>query len=628
MSHPQQQSTDVTNSPGGAGSAPAAPAPPGERAHPAQPSAGRGSTVGIALALAVFSFLLYIPSLSAPFVDYDDPQYVTRNAMVQMGLTAQSVKWAVTTSTFGNWLPVTWLSHLLDVQLFGLNAGGHHATSAALHGLNATLVFLALQSMTGFRWRSAAVAAFFAVHPLRVESVTWIAERKDVLCATFFLLALLAYAAYSRRPSPWRFGVVLGMHALGLMSKTMLVTLPCVLLLLDFWPLRRFACCAPAEDTVGEGARGDAPAGRSVGWLLLEKLPLFGLSAVSSVWTLTLQSEVGAMWGGRDFTLWQRVANAVVSIPRYFALTAWPTNLSIFYPHPGHWPIATVAAAGVLVAALTVASVVLIRRRSYLAVGWFWFLGMLVPVIGLVQVGLQSIADRYTYIPGIGLLVMAVWGMADLLRARPQFRRPAVALGLAGLVALSVGTIRQQRHWQSTYDLFSHALSVDQNNWLAHSMVGMVCDAAGEDEAALGHYKLAIELNPNHPDAYHNYGRKLHRLGRLDEAMELYRKGLQIQPDHPMTHFNLGIALAARKQYDAAASELELASRYDPRNAMVRVAWGAALMSQGKGGDATARFNEALEIDPNNAFARNLLQQATAPQAAQPPATAPVAITE
>ena len=596
---------------------------PGAGVGPAVPSRGqvsqRAVNTTLAVVLAVASLLLYVPSLFNGFVDYDDPLYVTANRVVQQGITASGVKWAFTTTTFGNWLPVTWLSHMLDAELFGLKAGGHHFTSAAIHAANAALLFLALNMMTGTRWRAFAVAAVFAVHPLRVESVTWVAERKDVLCATFFLLALMAYTAYARRPSLAGYGMVLALHALGLMSKTMLVTLPFLLLLLDFWPLRRLAAAQ------GAGGEGGAAAGepRRVGWLLLEKVPLLALSAVSCVWTWALQSDVGAMWGGRDFTLWQRAGNAVVSIPRYLALTALPVNLSIFYPHPGNWPAWQVALSAALVLAISVAAVALVRRRAYFAVGWFWFLGMLVPVAGLVQVGLASMADRYTYLPGIGLAVVAVWATADLLARRPQWVRFFAVGGAVAMLCLAVGTWRQQLHWRSTVDLFVRALEVDEENWLAHSMVAMACDAAGQDKPAIAHYQRSIELNPHHPDAYHNYGRKLHRLGRVDEAVGLYRRALEIQPDHPMTHFNLGIALASRRQFDEAVSEFELASRYDPMNAHVQVAWGAALLSMNRQADAAGRFNEALRLDPYNQMAEAGLERAmTAPGAA------PVAITQ
>ena len=578
----------------------------------------RRTDLAVALVLAVATFLLYLPSLSNGFVEYDDPMYVTANPVVQQGLTWATVKWAFTTSTFGNWLPVTWLSHLLDVELFGLNPAGHHATSSAIHAVNAGLVFLALAALTGARWRPAIVALLFAVHPLRVESVCWIAERKDVLCGTFFLLVLLAYAGYCRRPSAGRYALVLVMLALGLMSKTMLVTVPFLLLLLDFWPLRRLGLgreAAPAGAR-GDGAAGanDAPAADAarpgLGRIVLEKVPMLGLAAVSCVWTVVFQSQVGAMWGARDLTLWQRVANAVVSIPRYLWLTAWPAEQSIFYPHPGQWPAWRVGVSAALVVALSTAALLLLRRHRYLAVGWLWFLGMLVPVVGLVQVGLASMADRYTYLPGIGLAVAAVWGAAELLAARPRWRRPLAPLAAAAVLVLAVATVRQQRHWATTRTLFERALAVDERNWLAHDMVGTACDAAGEFEAALAHFRRAIELNPGHPDPHHDRAQTLHRLGRVDEAIESYRTALRLQPARPITHFNLGVALASRQRFAEAVAEFEAASSFDPGNAQVRVAWGVALLSQGKKDEAAVRLWEALRLDPHNRHARQWLARA------------------
>src|SRR4051812_12146742 len=314
-----------------------------------------GPEVAVAAVLFVGSFLLYIPSLSNRFVDYDDHHYVTKNGVVQKGITREGFVWAFTTTKFANWLPVTWLSHELDCELYGLNAGGHHATSAILHGFNAAMLFLALRAMTGRFWAPAVVAALFTVHPLRIESVSWVAERKDVLCGTFFMLALLAYTGYARRPSAGGYLLVVVCHALGLMSKTMLVTLPCVLLLLDYWPLRRVRW-GVAEETSGGDAATFPP--RRPLRLVLEKLPLLLMSIVSSTWTVIFQSSGGAMWGYRDLTLGQRAANAVVSVPRYLAKIAWPANLSVFYPHPVSWAAWKVVAAGLLVVAISVAAVV------------------------------------------------------------------------------------------------------------------------------------------------------------------------------------------------------------------------------------------------------------------------------
>jgi Tfp pilus assembly protein PilF len=590
--------------------------------RPARPDVGRNSDARIAWALALATFALYLPSLFNDFVDYDDPQYIHEVGPVRNGLTWAGVKWAFTTDRFLNWLPVTWLSHMLDVQLYGLNAGGHHATSAALHAANAPMLFLALRGMTGRRWESAVVAALFAAHPLRVESVVWVAERKDVLCATFFMLALLAYLRYARNPSAARYAVVALCHALGLMSKTMLVTLPGVLLLLDYWPLRRIVRFSPPAD----GSTDPLPtfSQHSVRRLLLEKVPLVLLSLIASAWTVVLQSR-GAMTGLADLNPGQRVANAVVSVPRYLGKIAWPAGLSPFYPHPGSWPLWHVAASAALVLLLSAWAAAQFRRRPYVFVGWFWFLGMLLPVSGIVQVGLQSMADRYTYLPSIGLTVALVWGAAEVLRPRPQWRVAAGALTTVLLIALSVATWLQQRHWADTLSLFEHALAVDDRNWLAHGMIGLVYSGRGDEAGAIRHYQRAVEINPRHPDAFNNYGVSLDHLGRYDEAAERFRQALSLQrPPSPRTRFALGLALAETGRLVEAAEQFGKSAESAPGNPDVWLAWGLALQRLGRRDEAAAKFGEALRLNPDHPGARAALQQLSAPPAPGP-ATAPSA---
>jgi hypothetical protein len=519
-----------------------------ERAKPAPgisfPKGIRGDII-LAVALAITSFLLYLPTFSFGFVDYDDPEYITANPTVQQGLSLANVKWAFTTTTFSNWLPVTWLSHMLDCQLYGLEGGGHHATSALLHALNAALVFLLLHMLTGNRWRSAAVAALFTFHPLRVESVVWIAERKDVLSATFFLLTLIAYGWYCRRPSWRRYLLIVVAYALGLMSKTMLVTLPFVLLLLDYWPLARFRPGGKV-DLASADSPEHATRVRRVGWLLAEKIPLFALAVISSVWTVILQHEGGAMIGGSKLALGLRLSNALVSVPRYLAKTLRPIDLSVFYPYPTHLPAWEVAGAAVLMAGITIFALLNARKRPYFAVGWFWFLGMLVPVCGIVQAGLQAMADRYMYLPHIGLFIAVVWGTGDLLERIPRLRSLA-APALGGVIALlAVCTWLQESYWQSTLDLFTHALVVDPNNWVAHDFVGLLHASGGDDAAAIADFRLAIANNPEHPNAHDNLADSLMRLGRVDEAIAEYREALVFQPDLQAAQAGLARALARK----------------------------------------------------------------------------------
>jgi hypothetical protein len=599
-----------------------------------------GRELVVAAALAVVSFTLYIPSFSNNFVDYDDHHYVTSNKVVQKGITREGFVWAFTTTKFANWLPVTWLSHELDCELYGLNAGGHHASSALLHALNAVFLFFALRAMTWRFWEPAAVAALFAVHPLRVESVAWVAERKDVLCGTFFMLALLAYAGYSRRPTAGRYLLVVLCHALGLMSKTMLVTLPCLLLLLDFWPLRRWRPGGTGSDDAGE-----FPA-RRVGWLVLEKVPLVVLSIVSSAWTVFFQSSGGAMWGYRDLTLGQRAANAVVSVPRYLVKIAWPANLSVFYPHPGSWPAWQVAVAGALILALSAGAAMEYRHRPYVTVGWFWFLGMLMPVIGIIQVGLQSMADRYTYLPGIGLTVAVVWWTGDMLRAPRSVNSAVVAGRIASALVLvvvlgvfSAQTIRMQFYWKDTLTLFNHALEVDPDNWLANNMVGSVYATNGEMafnrgdaaatkrfyEIAADHLYRSVQLNPNHYLTFHNYAWSLYRLGRLEEAAENFRRSMQVDPEFGFSELYLALTLANRDRLDEAMPHFEAAGRRLPKYPDAHFHWAEALLKQGKKDEAIAQLNETLRLDPNHSGAKYWLEQATKPSTAPTtgPSTAP-----
>ena len=596
------------------------------------------SELAVATALAVVSFCLYIPSFSNSFVDYDDPHYVTQNKVVQKGLTAEGVAWAFTTTRFANWLPVTWLSHMYDCQMFGLNAGGHHATSAVLHAFNAAMLFLALRAMTERLWPSAAVAALFAVHPLRVESVAWVAERKDVLCGTFFMLALLAYAHYSRRPRAGAYLLVVVCHALGLMSKTMLVTLPCLLLLLDFWPLRRLRWGAGEPDAgTPDAESGPAPffPPRGTGWLVAEKLPLLLLSAVSSAWTLVFQESGGAMSGYRDLTLYQRVANALVSVPRYLLKIVWPADLSVFYPHPGHWPLGKVAAAGGLVLLVSAVAAAAYKRRPYLTVGWFWFLGMLVPVSGIIQVGLQSMADRYTYLPGIGLAVAVVWCVADVLRRRRALLVPTAAATVLVLAAFSVATWRQQRHWVNTFMLFQQALKVDRDNWLAHNMIGTIYAENGERQFNLGnrqqsmHYysiaeqytRKSLQLKGDHYTSLHNQGWNLYRLGRLEEAIDLFREAIRVEPKFGFSQIYLGVTLAQLGRLDEAMPYFQEAVKLQPDEPAGHFHLAEALLKKGRKVEAVVHLKETLRLRPDHADAKYWLQQATAPSPAT--ATAP-----
>ncbi len=532
------------------------------------------------------------------FVDFDDDVYVIANETVLRGITAEGTLWAFQTGHAGNWHPLTWLSHMLDSQLYGRNAGGHHVTSLVLHVVNNILLFVALRAMTGDEpsiWKCAFVAALFAVHPVHVESVAWVAERKDVLSTTFWMLTMLAYASYARRPYSWgRYVVVLLMLALGLMSKPMLVTLPLVLLLLDYWPLRRWQWVA--------GAKG---AGRiTAKRLVIEKVPLLALAIASSVKTFTVQRAGEAVATLDQFPLRVRLANAAISYVAYLGKTIWPANLSFFYPYSeSAWKTpagryAEAAAAGALLLAVTVACVMLARRRPYAIVGWLWYLGTLVPVIGLVQVGSQAMADRYTYVPLIGIFIIASWGATDLVGAA---RAGKVILPVAAatvICACAARTWFQVHHWADSRSLFSHALDVDPDNYLAHSSLGRIVGRAGNLDEAIKHYRRAIEIKPIHSTAQHNLGAALMRQGKLDEAQQCLLIAAQLNPRRVETYIGLGQLYTRQGKLDEAIAAYEKAAELAPRKWDLRFGLANLLVKVGRLDEAARHFAAIVEIKP------------------------------
>ena len=555
---------------------------------------------GIAVALFGGTLLLFARGIGHDFVNYDDPDYVTANAHVRAGLGAETIRWALTSGEASNWHPLTWLSHLLDVSLFGLNPQGHHATSVGWHALNAALAFLALRRLTGALWTSAFVAALFAWHPLRVESVAWVSERKDVLSGFFGLAVLWLYAVYVERRRAGGGGaarvyaLVLVAFGLGLMAKPMLVTLPCVLLLLDGWPLGRTVWCA---GTVQAGARRT----ESLAWLVVEKLPLFGLVAVSSVVTYLVQRGGGSV--SSALTPGERLANAVVAVVRYLGKFFVPVDLAVLYPHPGHWAAGTVAAALVVGVALSVGAAWQVRRRPWLAVGWCCFLGMLVPVIGLVQVGLQAMADRYTYLPMLGVALALAWTVRE--SATTPGARTAWAWAGAGALAICAGvTTRQLGVWQDSLTLFDHAIGATTGNYVAHDNRGLYLFKAGRVDEAMQSYRAALAINPGYLNANNNLGHALSELGRPAEAVPLFRVALQAQPDHLEVRNNLANALADLGQLAEAQEHYDfvLARRPDHVNALNGSA--VLLAMQNRPAEARARLEQALRIAPDNASAQ------------------------
>jgi protein O-mannosyl-transferase len=536
---------------------------------------------------------VFMPAATHDFITYDDPVYVTGNAHVTNGLTWDNLKWAFRSTEASNWHPLTWVSHMADCQLYGLHAWGHHLTSVLLHALNALLLFAALRRMTGAVWRSLFVAALFGLHPLHVESVAWISERKDVLSTTFWMLVLWAYArraeiARSRDPGAAAcYVLALLFFALGLMCKPMLVTLPCVLLLLDAWPLLRW-----------KGATTSAR------WMILaEKIPFVALSAAACAVTLYAQGGGGTVGSMEDFPLPVRIANALISYCRYLGKCFVPVKLGIFYPffaeQPSLWKPVT---AALLLAAITVLAAMLARRRPYLLVGWLWYLGTLVPVIGLVQVGGQSMADRYSYIPLIGIFLMVVWVAGD---AADRFNLGSRAVGPAAgtiLFAVALVTCRQLGFWKDGATLFRHTIAVTKDNWVAHANLYATLSKTSSPEAG-AEFQETVRILASFADSYDKKGAALERTpGHTDEALKDYRTAIRIMPDLPIPHDILGMALAKTPGgLPEAIEEFRTAVRLKPDFAGAHYNLGTALAKTPEGRtEAITEYESSTILDPDN----------------------------
>lgn len=504
----------------------------------------------IALGLFALVAAVYANAGGLGFVNFDDPRYVTRNAHVQAGLTWSGVAWAFTTLHDANWFPLTWLSHMVDVQLFGLAPGCHHWMNVGLHCSNTILLFAALRAATGATWRSAVVAALFGLHPLHVESVAWISERKDVLSTLFWFAGTLAYVRYARRPSAGRYAMVMGAMALGLLAKPMVMTLPLALLLLDLWPLERI----PAE----------GPRGPAFLRLVKEKLPLFALSGASAAITFVAQARGGAVNSMEVLPIGTRVANALLSYASYLGKAFWPVNLAAVYPHPGLGPGGIpqwkVAGAALLLAAITAVAVWQRTRRPYLMVGWLWYLVTLAPVIGLVQVGLQGMADRYTYVPLVGIFVGVTWLAADLA-GEGRVRRPlAIAAASAALVLCAGLARRQAGYWRDSFTLFEHALAVTEDNGMAWRNLGTAYVDAHQYPIAIAALRESLRLLPYDARTWMNLAIAQAAVGQFAEADDAFARALRMNPNDPFVWFNLGIAEAMQGRWDRVA-EVQLRLR-------------------------------------------------------------------
>ena len=559
------------------------------------PARFRSGPLLFGLGLVLLTLIVYRPVSTYGFVNFDDGLYVTGNRHVQQGLTWQGFLWAWQANVASNWHPLTLLSHMLDCELFGLNARGHHLTSLLLHLANVWLLFEILRRMTrghaGSVGASAFVAALFGIHPTHVESVAWIAERKDVLSGFFFLLTLGAWHRWTQAPPGKhlsRYLLVLLAFACALLSKPMVVTLPCVLLLLDIWPLGRLR--AGEIRSVRELWAGLRP-------LLVEKVPLFILSAASSA--VTVHTQQGSLATLAAVSAGRRVGNALVSYLIYLGKMFWPAKLAAFYPLPGTVPLWKTLAAGALLAAVTALAVWRLRRQPYLAVGWLWFLGMLVPVIGLVQVGRQAMADRYTYLPSIGLFLAVAWGMAEVI-ARRRLPRMAVAGGaLAVIAALSVAAHAQVKTWKDSLTLFRHAIEVTENNYLAHLNVAVALSRQGNEAEALRHFREVLRLQPNLADAHAALATGFRRWGRPAEALPYARRAVQLKPERAHFHHTLAMILGDLGRKDEAIAELRKAVERSPRLADARYGLGLLLQEKGRTDEALEHYRAALQANPD-----------------------------
>lgn len=552
-----------------------------------------------ALLLALGTAALYWPVTGYPFINFDDGDYIADNPVTQAGLTWEGLKWAFNGVHVSNWHPLTWLSHQLDCQLFGLEAGWHHLVNVLFHIANTVLLFVFLRNTTGAPWRSAFVAALFAWHPLHVESVAWVAERKDVLSTFFWLLTLLAYARYAKEKAEGGkqkaagagfYLLALLCAAAALMSKPMAVTLPFTLLLVDLWPLNRVQL---SEFNF-----------RNLIRLVVEKIPFFALSLALCLITFLAQRGAGAM----STVEWSsRLGNVPVAYARYISKTFWPTDLALVYPYVYRWPTLVIIGSVLLLVFVSVLAATLLRRKPWVASGWFWFLGTLVPVIGFVQVGAQSMADRYSYVPSIGLFIVVVWAAAEFFTTRPNGKFLLGLIGGSALAGCVLAASVQITHWRSSGSIFLHTLEVTKNNYVAENALGKVFEQQGDLARAAALYQDAVRLEPRYAVSQYNFGLALIGLGRKDEALEHLAAAAKYDPGNADAQFNLGVFFLQQARYTNAVSCFEATLKLRPGSAIAHQRLGQALAKSGKIPEAAAQFREALRLQPDLAGAQTEL---------------------
>jgi protein O-mannosyl-transferase len=597
--------------------------PPGGKPSPGRvpDPAGRGTVWGICLFLAAITLAVFGQTLRHGFVNYDDGIFVYQDAAVTNGLTLAGAARAFTHGSFGFWDPLTTLSHMLDCQLYGLHPGGHHLTNILLHTASVILLFLVLRKMTGSLWPSAFVAALFAIHPLHVESVAWVSERKDVLSGFFFMLTLWAYVHYAQNPPRLsRYLLVMLCLALGLMSKAMLVTLPLVLLLLDYWPLRRigasgFTICEMNAD--GSGRALDLRS-RNV----LEKIPLLLLSLGSAIVAYSAQANVGTMQSLEASPLSLRMANASVSAATYLRQMFCPTGLAVLYPYPFHGlPGWEVLLSVLTLAAISVAAFCWRRERPYLLAGWLWYLVMLLPVIGLVQSGAQAHADRYTYLPQIGLYIALTWLAVGLAGGRPHGRVVLGWLAGAAIMALSMVAFVQASYWRNSESLWKHTLACTRNNAVALNNFGSAVFDQGRTDEALRQFQQAVAIQPDYAQAYSNLGKAQLKNGRVDEAISEMQMAVELEPANAVYLGNLGQALLQKGRLDDAVADFQASLAIEPDNYDVHNNLGVVLFHEGRFNEAIPHILKALQLQPDSVSARDNLAGIAWALAASPDAS-------
>lgn len=576
----------------------------------------------ISLLLALLVLVAFWPVRGDKFINLDDNLYVFDNPYVKQGLTPESIAWAFKTFYGGFYIPITWCSFMLDHQMYWLNPAGYHLTNLLFHLLNSILLFLALQKMTGSLWKSAFTAALFAVHPLHVESVAWVTERKDVLSTLFWMLALLSYIHYTRYLRVKNYLLTLLLFVLGLLSKPMVVTLPFVLLLLDYWPLQRFQSAGPPakkEDPPGPSGRGAFSKKRGMP-LVTEKVPFLILSAMSGAATISARLSGGGLVSSENLSFPARIANALVSYVAYLGKMVLPTKLAIVYPLQGMPPLLEALGALALLACLSAFAVKKVRQAPFLVTGWLWYLGTLVPVIGIIHVGNQAMADRFTYVPLIGLFLIIAWGVPEILK-RWRYKRIALALASgAVIIFLGIGTRAQVKYWKDTITLFEHALDVTRDNAVVHFNFGATLYNQGRIKEAIAHYREVVRIDPRNANVHYNLGLAYAEMGELQPAVAHYEDALRIDPDYPLAHNNLGIVLDRMGRFEEARVHYLKAIEMDPNSEKAHINLGVNLAAQGKYGQAIRQYRRVLDINPQSPVAHLNLGSALANQGKCPEA--------